>query len=133
MNWIGIDANKSSATIAVMDDNGNVIEMYKVNNNMQAWTTFSLKYSGNATVAIESSTAGKHIARVLRDFGMDVHLANPNKLKLIFKSTKKTDKEDAVNLAKLLKLKELPGSYMPSKEIDEIRSFGGTEDPWVRK
>ncbi len=123
MNWIGIDAHKSSATIAVMDDNGNVIEMYKVNNDLQAWTTFYLKYSGNATVAIESSTAGKHIARLLRDFGMDIHIANPNKLNLIFKSTKKTDMEDAVNLAKLLRLNELPESYLPSKEIDEIRSL----------
>ncbi|MGC8663217.1 MAG: hypothetical protein ACP5TX_02285 [Thermoplasmata archaeon] len=34
MNWIGIDAHKSSTTIAVMDDNGNVMEMYKVNNDV---------------------------------------------------------------------------------------------------
>ncbi len=104
MYWIGIDSHKSSATIAVLDDSGNVIEKYKVSNDLQSWFVFCLKYGDNASVAIESSTAGKHVARVLRDLGMDMHLANPSKLNLIFKSTKKTDMEDAVKLAKLLRM-----------------------------
>jgi len=54
-----------------------------------------LKYSGNAPVAIELSTTGENIARVLRDFGVNIHIENPNKLNIIYKSMKKTDKKDA--------------------------------------
>jgi len=43
-------------------------------------------------------------------------------LKIISRSTKKTDRNDARILAKLLRTGDLPESYLPSKKIDELRT-----------
>ena len=40
---------------------------------------------------------------------------------MIFRSNKKTDKNDARILAKLLRTGDLPESYLPSKNTDELR------------
>ena len=60
-----------------------------------------------------------------RGNGFNIRLANPEARKIIFKSARKTDKNDARNLAKLLRPGELPESYLPSKEVDDIRSVIG--------
>ncbi len=124
MYCIGIDAHKSNASITVMDDIGNIVEKLKVPNSIEVWNNFSAKYlSDKPKIAIESSTAGKYLAKLLRDFGFEIHLANPKELKIIFKSNKKTDMRDAIGLAKLLRLGELPESYLPSEDIDSIRTL----------
>ena len=74
-------------------------------------------------IALEVSTSGKYIARILRYMGFSVHLADPSKLSLIFMTAKKNDKEDSYKLAKLLRLKELPEVHLPSKFSDALRSL----------
>ena len=58
-------------------------------------------------IALEVSTTGK-----LRDMGFHVHLADPFKLSIIFKSSKKNDREDSYKLAKLLRLNELLKGFL---------------------
>jgi transposase len=72
-------------------------------------------------MALEASTSGKHVARILGDSGFSVHIADPKKLALIFKSSKKNDRSDSENLAKLLRLNEFPVAYLPSREYEEMR------------
>ena len=121
---IGIDAHKLSESVCVTDKNGNIMEEYKMDNTEENWTAFMNKYPKDDTeIAVESSTTGKYVAHLLRDNGFNIHLANPKKLKITFSSNKKTDKNDARNLAKLLRMGELPESYLPSKRVDELRSL----------
>ena len=92
-------------------------------NTQENWNGFMNRYGRECTeIAVEASTSGKYVARLLRDNGFKIHLANPNELKMIFRSNKKTDKNDARILAKLLRTGDLPESYLPSKEIDELRT-----------
>ena len=72
------------------------------------------KYPIDTEIAVETSTAGKYVAHLLRDHGLHVHLANSKELKLIWKSKKKTDKNDARILARLLRTGDLPESYLPT-------------------
>ena len=74
-------------------------------------------------MVVEASTSGKYAARLLRDHGFKIHLANPDKMKAIYESYKKTDRNDARILAKKLREGELPESYLPAKQVDEIRSM----------
>ena len=105
---IGIDAHKLSESVCVTDKNGNIMEEYKMDNTEENWTAFMNKYPKDDTeIAVESSTTGKYVAHLLRDNGFNIHLANPKKLKITFSSNKKTDKNDARNLAKLLRMGEL--------------------------
>ena len=94
---IGIDVHKRLVNITEMDGDGSVRENYEIENNEEAWKAFVERYSGTKQeIALEQSTSGKYVARLLRDRGLSVHLADPVKLALIYSSTKKNDKEDCV-------------------------------------
>lgn len=120
---IGIDAHKRSESVCITDDDGNIMEEYSMKNDDEEWIKFIQLYPSSARIAVETSGSGKPIARMLRDAGFELHLANPKQLKMIYQSRKKTDRNDARALAKLLRLNELPESYLPTKEIDDIRSL----------
>ena len=122
--YIGIDAHKLSESVCVTDSEGKIVEEYKMANTDENWTAFMEKYPENHTeIAVESSTTGKYVAHLLRDNGFHMHLANPKEFKIIFKSNKKTDRNDARNLAKALRMNELPESYLPTKDIDDLRTM----------
>ena len=60
---------------------------------------------------------------MLRDKGFSVHMADPIRLALIFKTTKKNDREDSYKLAKLLRIGELPEVHIPSMESDDLKTL----------
>ena len=121
--YIGIDAHKLSESVCVTDKDGKIVEEYKMDNIEKNWTAFMKKYPEDTEIAVETSTTGKYVAHMLRDNRFHLHLANSKELKLIFKSKKKTDKNDARILAKLLRTGDLPESYLPTKEIDDMRTM----------
>ena len=123
MRYIGIDAHKLSEYICVTDNDGKIVEEYKMDNTEENWTAFMKKYAIDTEIAVETSTTGKYIAHMLRDNGFNIHLANSKELKLISSSKKKTDKNDARILARLLRTGDLPESYLPTKEIDDMRTM----------
>ncbi|MHB1812556.1 MAG: IS110 family RNA-guided transposase [Thermoplasmataceae archaeon] len=121
--WIGLDIHKRSAYITETKEEGSINQQYEIANSEEAWNVFKNRYlQQNPEIAIEVSSSGKYVARLLRDMGFHVHMADPVKLALIFKSAKKNDKEDSYKLAKLLRLGELPEVHLPSKESDDLRS-----------
>ena len=99
-----------------MDEEGNVCESYEIENRESALNAFRSRYLDlKPEIALEVSTSGKYIARMIRYMGFSVHLADPSKLSLIFMTAKKNDKEDSYKLAKLLRLQELLEVHLPSK------------------
>ena len=98
---------KLSEYICVTDNDGKIVEEYKMDNTEENWADFMKKYTIDTEIAVETSTAGKYVIHLLRDHGLHVHLANSKELKLIWKSKKKTDKNDARILARLLRTGDL--------------------------
>ena len=122
--WIGLDVHKCSVYITEMKENGNISEQYEIENKDESWNAFRDRYlEVRPEIALEVSTTGKYVARLLRDMGMKAHIADPVKLALIFNTTKKNDREDSYKLAKLLRLGELPEVHLPSRESDDLRSL----------
>jgi transposase len=72
-------------------------------------------------VAIEACSYGYTVCDFLEDRGIVVVLSHPGKTRAEAKI--KTDKIDSEIPAKLLRADFLPRSYMPSKEIRELRSI----------
>jgi len=121
---LGIDVHKKSVYVTALEEDGEVLEQYEMANNDEEWRKFREKYMElKPDIAMEMSTSGKYIARLLRDMGFSVHIADPANLALIFKSSRKNDKEDSYKLAKLLRLNELPEVYLPSKEAESLRKL----------
>ena len=107
-----------------LDENGSINKQHEIENSEEPWNKFRKEYLHlRPEIALEVSTSGKYVARMLRDLGFSIHLADPVKLALIFNTAKKNDREDSYKLAKLLRLDELPEVHLPSKESDDLRSI----------
>jgi transposase len=117
--YIGIDIHKRYAQVAVMDETGEIVEEVRVENaNLDE---FAQRYAG-ADAAIEATSNYYHIYDTLSEH-LDVTVAHPSKLTLIAQTDKKTDRIDAKELARMVRLESVPESYVPTDEIREARAL----------
>jgi len=87
-----------------MDEDERIAVQYEMPNSDEEWRKFREKYMElKPEIAMEMFTSGKYVARLLRGMGFSVHIADPANLALIFKSSRKNDKEYSYKLAKLLR------------------------------
>jgi len=117
--YLGIDVHKRYAQVAVMDEAGKVVEEVRVENaNLD---DLAQRYAG-AQAAIEATTNYYHIHDTLSEH-LDVTVAHPQELTQIANTDKKTDRVDAKELARMLRLNSLPESYVPTDEIRQARAL----------
>jgi transposase len=117
--YLGIDLHKSSAQVAVMNEAGEIEAERRVSTDKLG--EIAEEYAGSEAV-IEATSNYYHVYEVLSEH-LDVQVANPNKLQTIATSDKKTDRVDAKQLARLLRLDSVPESYVPSEQIRECRAL----------
>ncbi|SDD85042.1 Transposase [Natrinema hispanicum] len=117
--FIGIDVHKRYSQIAVLDQNGEIVEEVRVENaNLD---DFAQQYAGSKA-ALEATSNYYHIHDTLSEY-LDVTVANPGELKLISDSDKKTDRVDAKQLARMVRLGSIPESYVPTDEVRQARAL----------
>ena len=73
--------------------------------------------------AIEACSLWEPVYEALEEIGYDVKLSHPLRTKAIAYAKVKNDKVDAKMLADLLRANLLPCSYIPPKEIRELRAL----------
>jgi transposase len=121
---LGIDLHKHTSTWVLIDADGS--ECWKRVVPVHP-TQFTKSLSdmpapvAGLPVAIEPVCGWRWVSALLAEAGCAVHHANPLKLALIAKSTKKNDRLDALTLARLLKSGFFPESYRVSDAIEEVR------------
>ena len=117
--YLGIDIHKRYAQVAVMNEAGELVEEVRVDNaNLDDLVQ---RYAG-AKAAIEATSNYYHIYDTLSE-QLDVTVAHPKKLNLIADTDKKTDRVDAKELARMVRLNSVPESYVPTDEIREARAL----------
>ena len=117
--YIGIDVHKRYSQIAVLDHDGEILEEVRVENaNLDE---FAQQYTGSQAV-VEATSNYYHIHDTLSEH-LDVTVANPSKLKLISDTDKKTDRVDAKQLARMLRLGSIPESHVPTDDVREARAL----------
>jgi len=117
--YLGIDVHKRYAQVAVIDEAGDLIEEVRVENaNLDE---LAQRYAGSQA-AIEATSNYYHIHDTLSEH-LDVTVAHPKKLTQIADTDKKTDRVDAKELARMLRLGSVPESYVPTDEIREARAL----------
>jgi transposase len=79
------------------------------------------RYAG-ADAAIEATSNYYHIHDTLSEH-LDVTVAHPKELNQIANSDKKTDRVDAQELARMVRLNSVPESYVPTDEVREARAL----------
>lgn len=122
----GIDVHKSFivATIGTTDVHGvttyNTKNFYTYNKDLLAFKSWLISHNCK-DICMEST--GKYwipIFNYLEDYA-SITLANPKHIKAI--KGKKTDKKDSIWICDLFKHDLVPGSFIPPKEIREIRDL----------
>jgi len=121
--YIGMDVDKDKCHVALIDENGEEIERYQMENNPKELDRFIQKTPSDVEIALESSTCSKPIYWQLKKNDIKVHMAAPSKIALISQSKKKTDPNDSRLPADLLRLNYLPCSYVPTEEIEDLRKI----------
>ncbi|KQB34857.1 hypothetical protein AOG55_08905 [Acidiplasma cupricumulans] len=105
-----------------MENDGNIIIQRNMENNMEQVNKFLSVYKDH-DIVIESSTSGKYLCKELLKLNYTIHLINPAKVPEISNNYKKTDREDSFQLADVYRKGGMKEIYIPSGEIENIRSL----------
>ena len=125
MNVVGIDLHKRYMQVAVLDEDGNLIQEDRIRNDSNHYFLgkFLDGLEQDTRIALESSSVWYSVYRHIQEAGFDVVLSNPVKTRLIAYSPIKTDKRDAKILAELLRVNCLPACHVPPPEVMEQRDL----------
>lgn len=100
---IGIDLGDKKHAICVLNRDGDIIDERTITNHRESLRRLSQKYPG-ARIACEVGSHSPWIKRFLSEFGHEVFVANPRKLRAIYTSDRKSDKNDARMLARIARM-----------------------------
>jgi transposase len=117
--FLGIDIHKREAQVAVRNDDGKVIEEVRVQNT--DLEEIAQRYAGGKAL-LEATTNYFYIYDMLSEY-LDVVVGHPPKLNAIAETDKKTDRIDAKELSRLVRVGNVPESYVPTDEIRECRAL----------
>ncbi len=112
-----MDLHKNSSTFSIKDKEGKEIDSQKITTN----PTEIKKYLSNfkdygLSLVLEPVSQWYFYADLIQNLGIDVHLANPLKVKAIASARIKTDKIDANILCDLLRTNLLPEAHFSNLE-----------------
>jgi len=121
--FFGFDLHKNFVVAAAVNASQEVIfKPHKINSaDLEAWI---IKHITNEDeVVIEAMSCAWMIYDILIQHASRVVVAHPYHIKLIASSFVKTDKRDAVAMARLLAANILPEVWIPPKPVRELRSL----------
>jgi len=124
--YIGVDMSKRSFEVAIVRDKSSPLARKKYKASPEGKQAFITSLCKEDVVGFETGNSSFLLAKLIKKkAGCKVHVLNAGKLHLIFKSLKKTDKEDALRIAKFIQRtpeEELPTVAIPSDEELVMRS-----------
>ncbi len=125
MFYIGSDVSEKSSYVYVTDGRGKKIESQEIPTDIDGYRQYFKRWMHKPVmVAVEAGGHSRWIYDTLNKIGISLYIVNPNKVKLIAKNKKKTDKVDAAFLAKLLRMDELPERvYVAEGDSRELRDL----------
>ncbi len=127
MLYIGMDVHVKRSSICVLDENGKQLMAREVKGNwekaVEEIKRIGDKYLDYMSICFEASCGAGHLHDRLQKVARRVVVANPGKVRLIFKSKRKNDRIDAQKLAKLLFLDQVPTVHVPSPHIRAWRNI----------
>jgi len=116
--YIGMDIHKNYIHAVGVDAKGRKVIEQRLGADRESITVFLGQFS-DVHVAIESTTVWVHIYEAIDSMGIEVTLVNTRGTK----QKMKTDKLDALKLARCLRTGFIARSYIPSRQIRELRNL----------
>src|SRR4030042_2093621 len=122
MLYIGLDVHKEFCQACVIDERGRALSNERFPSTHESLDVF-LAGIKDAKFVLESTGIWEYIYEGIEDRGFEVVLAHPLKVRAIAEARVKTDKVDAETLAQLLRADLIPRSWVPSRDIRDLRQL----------
>jgi transposase len=127
-HYVGLDVHKDTVTIAVADDgrDGEVRLYGQVSSDLRAVEKALRKIGadgGKLRVAYEAGPTGFVLCRRLKQLEMDCVVVAPSKTPSEKGNRQKTDRRDALMLARLHRAGELTGVHVPDEADEAVRDL----------
>jgi transposase len=100
---IALDLGDRRHTYCVLDEAGKMAREGTLGNTREQLATVARSYPG-ATVVMEAGTHSPWVSRFLQELGARVVVANPRKTRAIYENERKSDRRDAMMLARLARI-----------------------------
>ena len=102
-NYAGIDIGDKTSLIRVINSAGEFLEETRIPTTLAALER-EFKQKAPMNIALEVGGHSRWMSQALTNYGHDVTVANPSKLRLVYENPRKSDRIDAKYLAKLLRV-----------------------------
>ena len=129
MRYIGLDVHKSNTTACVIAANGKPVISMDVRSNEDGLQKILDYMQGQEfCVMMESTTYAYKIFRFFSRHDVEAHVVHAASLKIVTDTDKKTDKNDAESIGRMLRLWkrgdiDLSMSYMPTVEECRVKDI----------
>jgi len=123
--WVGLDVHKNSITAAILEGDESHAEIVQFPSGLNKVRKLFRKLSdrGNVRSCYEASGAGFVLYRALTEDGFSCEVIAPSLMPHKPGDRRKTDRIDAINLAKHLRSGLLTPIEIPSEEQEAIRGL----------
>lgn len=122
--YVGVDWHKRTSTWVAIDTHRNQVYQRSWSctpEEIRAAIASLPAKPKEIQLAVEPVCGWRWMTSLCEEIGIDVHVANTIKLRQIADSGQKTDKNDALTLAELLRADYLPEAYKVPDDIYELR------------
>jgi transposase len=128
MRAIGIDLHKTMFMVCILDGEKKEFHQYK----MKEISKFVESLNPEDSVAVESTGNSHYFIEQVKGKVSKIVVVNPAQFKVISRSIKKTDKQDAELLAFYLQKELLPEVRMTDDYSSQLKSLTSTRDKLVK-
>ncbi len=121
--FIGLDVHARSVKAGLLDGETGEVAVRSAPARAEALVAWIRELPAPAAVAYEAGPTGFGLARALEEAGVSCLVAAPSRIERAPGDRVKTDRRDAVRLARLLRLGELTPVRVPSREEEAARDL----------
>lgn len=121
MKFVGVDLHKKTLMVVVLNDKREKLVTRRLKCTEPETIRKFFEELGEFRAVVEATASYEWFVQLVEPLAEKVVLAHPGKVRIIAESKRKTDKFDAVVLAKLLAADEVPEAYRPTPEQRDHR------------
>jgi transposase len=122
MRYLGVDLHTTNFVVCFLSEQGKS-RVVTFALSVEGLTAFRRQLRADDAIAVEAGQTAYYFYDQIQHRVKEVVLVNPHRFALISRSKKKTDRHDAMLLARFLKLGWLPTVPHPSAQIRQLRAL----------
>jgi transposase len=113
MYYVGLDYHQNSSNLCILNGQGQTVKQIRIRGRWPGVIEALGQLPGGVSVVFEASCGYGMLYEQLSQVAVNVQVAHPGSLRLIYRSKSKNDRADAAKLAKLLYLDAVPQVHVP--------------------